>query len=138
MEPAALRKGLARLPIAKLMRFAIVGFSLMGLHVGLGFVLVKWLGMAAMTGSLLAYLGAAAAGYLSQRIITFRSATPHLTSIPRFAAMIGLGLAVSFGAAALARMLAFDPMVGIIIASMMTPVANYLIMDRLVFPDQNG
>jgi putative flippase GtrA len=128
----------ARLPMAKLMRFAAVGFSLMGLHIALGFVLVRSLGIAPMLGSLLAYLGAAVVGYLAQRIITFRSATPHLTSIPRFAAMIGLGLAVSWGAAALARALSFDPMIGIIAASMLTPVANYLIMDRLVFPDQRG
>ncbi len=77
-------------PLAKLTRFAIVGFSLMGLHIGLGYALLQ-AGLAPTTASLLAYLGAAVAGYLSQRIITFRSDTPHLTSVPRFAAMIALG-----------------------------------------------
>jgi putative flippase GtrA len=126
----------ARWPLAKLARFGIVGFSLMGLHIGLGALLSKGFGLAAMPASLLAYLGAAVAGYLSQRIITFRSDTPHRTSIPRFAAMIGLGLAVSWLAAYTARWLGHDAIVGIIAASMLTPVANYLIMDRLVFPDQ--
>jgi putative flippase GtrA len=124
------------LPLAKLARFAAVGFSLMGLHIGLGLLLLH-LGMPAMPASLLAYLGAAIAGYLSQRIITFRSVTPHSASIPRFAAMIGLGLLVSWLAAlAASRGFGLDPAWGIVAASMLTPVANYLIMDRLVFPEQ--
>jgi putative flippase GtrA len=126
----------ATLPLAKLARFAVVGFSLMGLHVALGYGFVKVIGMAPMAGSILAYLGAAMAGYIAQRIITFKSDTPHLTSLPRFATMIGLGLGVSWSAARIASAWGHDPMMGIIAASMLTPVANYFIMDRLVFPNQ--
>jgi putative flippase GtrA len=123
-------------PVAKLMRFAVVGISLTGLHIALGLVLVRIVGLAPMNGSILAYLGAATAGYFSQRIVTFRSDTSHLTSIPRFSAMIGLGLVVSWSAARLASAWGYDPMIGIIAAAMLTPVANYIIMDRLVFPNQ--
>jgi putative flippase GtrA len=124
------------LPIAKLLRFAAVGFSLMALHIGLGYALLHLAGLSPLLASLLAYLGAALAGYLSQRMITFRSDTPHATSIPRFAAMILLGLAVSWLAAAAGKLFGYSPMTGIIFGSMLTPVANYVIMDRLVFPDQ--
>jgi putative flippase GtrA len=151
MEPSAtggLRKRLlmprlisliASLPLAKLSRFAVVGFSLMGLHIGLGYVLVKLMHWPVMAGSILAYIGAAIIGYVSQRVITFRSHTPHSASIPRFSAMIGLGLGVSWLAAMISgRAFGLDPMIGIIAAAMLTPIANYIIMDRLVFPDQRG
>ncbi len=56
---------------------------------------------------------------------------------PRFAAMIVLGLAVSALASLIATaLLQVDALYGVIAAAMLTPVANYLIMDRLVFPDQ--
>jgi putative flippase GtrA len=127
----------ARLPLRKLLRFAAVGFSLMGLHIGLGFLLIRFAGLDDLVASLLAYAGAASVGYWSQRIVTFRSYTPHRSSVPRFLAMLALGGAVSFLASLLATdWLRIDALYGIVAAAMLTPVANYLIMDRLVFPDQ--
>ncbi len=43
---------------------------------------------------------------------------------------------MSWLAAKAAVALGFSPFIGIIAASMLTPIANYIIMDRLVFPDQ--
>jgi putative flippase GtrA len=130
------RLQLDRLPLAKLIRFAFVGFGIMAIHIALGFLMLRVFRFGAIEGSLLTYLASASIGYVLQRIITFRSFTPHGSSVPRFAVMILLGVIVSLAAAMLARLLAYDPIFGIILAGLLMPAVNYVIMDRLVFPDQ--
>jgi putative flippase GtrA len=122
---------------AKILRFLAVGATLTLIHIALGWLISRQMPEYPVTAAVLAYFGAAVAGYLSQRIITFRSTTPHQQAVPRFAVMVALGIAVSLTyALVLTRGLGFHPMVAIILASVTVPVVNYLAMDRMIFPDQ--
>ena len=128
---------IADLPLAKILRFAGVGFSLMGLHIGLGLVLTQVCLMASLPASLLSYGLTACTGYLAHRLITFRSATAHAKSVPRFMIVTAFGFAVATALHALVvSTWGYPAIAGIIATAMVVPFANYVLFDRLVFPDQ--
>jgi putative flippase GtrA len=125
------------LPLGKIIRFLVIGSGVTAIHIGLGFLFTRLLPDQSLTPALLAYLGAAVTSYVSQRVITFRSTTPHHLAIPRFALMVVIGVSISLAyAAVFTKLFGWDPMVAVIAASLTVPVVNYIAMDRIIFPDQ--
>jgi putative flippase GtrA len=125
------------LPLAKIIRFIAVGGSVTLVHIGLGFLLVRLMPQHSLVAALLAYLGAAAISYISQRTVTFRSTTPHHRSVPRFVAMLCVGIVVSLSSAlVLTDWLGFHPMIAILCASGSMALLSFVSMDRMIFPDQ--
>lgn len=77
-------------------RFVLVGGTTTSCQYIVLTLLVELLHVKADVASVIGYGVASAVSYLMNRFWTFNSDLPHAQSLPRFIAMIGIGLSLSF------------------------------------------
>ena len=125
---------IARLDLARLVRFGAVGVSSTLLYAAIAWTLTGGARMGAATSSLLAYAAAGVFSYLAQRNFTFRSTATHREAAPRFVAVCVLGAAAAAAAPLLLTdRLGLPPLVAIGVTCVLVPLINYLVLSRLVF-----
>jgi putative flippase GtrA len=117
----------------RLSRFAAIGASATLLYAALALAFAN-IGMPATGGSVAAFLLAAAFSYAGHKYVTFASAGRHRFEMPRFMAVSAAGLAVvSVLPAVLTDMLGFPAAVPILLACLVIPAVNYVVLGRWVF-----
>jgi putative flippase GtrA len=117
----------------RLSRFAVIGVIATVLYAVLALAFTR-LGIAATEASVLAFLLAAIFSYAGHKYVTFVSGGRHAFELPRFLAVSAAGLAVvSAMPAVLTGMLGFPAAVPILLACVVIPAINYVVMGRWVF-----
>jgi len=124
----------------RLSRFAAIGASATLLYAGLALAFTG-LGIAATGASVLAFLLAAVFSYGGHKYVTFVSGGRHAFELPRFLVVSAAGLAVvSVMPAVLTDMLGLPAAVPILLACIVIPAVNYVVLGRWVFAgaEKNG
>jgi putative flippase GtrA len=121
----------------RVVRFALVGGISTLIYSVFAYVFTVNLHMAAVLGSVLAYLMGAIFSYNAHRRITFRSNRPVRHEAPRFAGISFAGWIVAI----LSPLIFTDawglpPVVAILFASVAVPIMSFLGMERFVFRRQ--
>lgn len=117
----------------RLSRFAAVGLAATAIYAVLALVLAR-LGMMATGASVLAFLVAALFSYAGHKYVTFVSGGRHAFELPRFLVVGCAGLAVvSVMPAMLTDLLGFPPVVPVLLACVVIPAINYVVLGRWVF-----
>jgi putative flippase GtrA len=113
--------------IEQFFRFATVGAVGTLLHFGVLHGLVTWAGWPAWLASTLGALCGAIVNYALARTWVFRVQTPHRQAVPRFAAVLMLGMALNAGLMALlSDFLKIHHLVAQIAATGCVLVCNYV------------
>jgi putative flippase GtrA len=117
----------------RLSRFATIGLASTLLYAALAFGF-SHMGFAATEASVLAFLLAAIFSYAGHKYVTFVSGGSHAFELPRFLALSVTGLvAVSVLPAFLTGMLGLPAAVPFLLACVVIPVVNYIVLGRWVF-----
>lgn len=120
----------------RLSRFAAIGIASTAIYAALAFAF-SHLGLAATGASVLAFLLAAIFSYAGHKYVTFVSGGRHTFELPRFLALSVAGLAVvSVLPALLTGVLALPAAVPFLLACVVIPVVNYVVLGRWVFASQ--
>lgn len=115
-------------------RFLVVG----GMATGLQYVLLgaatALLGWTSAAGSAVGYAAGSMLSYALNYLFTFRSDARHMQAIPRFYAMVGLGLVLNTSVMAfLADYWGWDVWLSQVVATMLTLFSNFVLSRRWVF-----
>jgi putative flippase GtrA len=117
----------------RLPRFATIGLASTLLYAALAFGF-SHMGFAATEASVLAFLLAAIFSYAGHKYVTFVSGGSHAFELPRFLALSVTGLVVvSVLPAFLTGMLGLPAAVPFLLACVVIPVVNYIVLGRWVF-----
>jgi putative flippase GtrA len=117
----------------KLSRFAVIGAGTTTIYAVLALALSHF-GIAATGASVLAFLITAVFSYAGHKYVTFASGGSHAFEVPRFLAVSASSLTtVSVLPAVLAGMLGLPAAVPILLACVIVPAVNYVVMGRWVF-----
>lgn len=125
----------ASAPYRRISRFALVGLASTLLYAGLAFGFAQALDGVSMTGaSLLAYAIAALFSYCGHKYLTFVSVGAHRIELPRFLALTTAGVVVvTLLPAVLSDGLGLSPAAPILLACIVIPVVNYVVLQGWVF-----
>jgi len=119
----------------KLSRFAVVGAGTTALYAVLALAF-SFSGIAATGASVLAFLITAVFSYAGHKYVTFASGGSHAFEAPRFLAVSASSLTtVSVLPAVLTGMLGLPAAVPILLACIIVPAVNYVVLGRWVFRD---
>ena len=122
------------LPLARILRFCLVGGSTTLLYAALAWAGVSLADLPGWAASALAYTLAGVASYFGHRIVTFRSTRAHGRTFGRFIAVAIAGYGAAIAAPVLlGDVLGFGPLVGIAAACVAIPLANAFALSRFVF-----
>ena len=117
----------------RLSRFAAIGLASTLLYAVLAFGF-SHMGFAATEASVLAFLLAAIFSYAGHKYVTFVSGGRHTFELPRFLTLSVAGLVVvSILPAFLTGMLGLPAAVPFLLACIVIPVVNYIVLGRWVF-----
>lgn len=117
----------------RMSRFAAIGIIATVLYAALALAFTR-LGVAATGASVLAFMLAAVFSYAGHKYVTFVSGGRHVFELPRFLVVSAAGLAVvSVMPAVLTGMLGFPAAVPILLACVVIPAINYVVLGRWVF-----
>jgi putative flippase GtrA len=120
----------------QLSRFAVIGLASTMLYAALAFGF-SHMGIAATEASVLAFLLAAIFSYAGHKYVTFVSGGRHAFELPRFLVLSVAGLAVvSILPAFLTGMLGLPAAVPFLLACVVIPIVNYVVLGRWVFASQ--
>lgn len=114
-------------------RFGLVGLSATAAYAILGLALVSGLGLAPLYGNSVAFALSFVVSYLGHRRWTFRSSKGHSRSLPRFALVQGLGLALNSGIIWLAMKAGTGYPMAMLLAIVACPALVYLLCRIWVF-----
>lgn len=128
-------------PLGRLARFLMVGGVSTSIY-AVGTVLIARMGHGALSpgeASTIAYILGAAFSYAAHKVFTFRSGGAHAVAAPRFATSTALGLSLSYCLAEiLTAWLRLPIELPVILASILVPVMNYILLSRWVFAEPAG
>lgn len=127
---------MARALTGKLLRFAGVGALATLAYAVLATGLARLGGMAPPVAAVTAYLACAALSYILHRSLTFRSEREHAAAAPRFAATTALGLAVALSLSVAGEAAGLPAEAAFLATSVAVPLLNFVLLDRLVFPER--
>ena len=119
----------------RLSRFAAIGILSTVLYAALALAL-DGLGIQATGASVLAFGLAATFSYAGHKYVTYVSGGRHAFELPRFLALSAAGLAVvSMLPALLSGVLGLPAAVSVLLACIVVPAVNYVVLGRWVFRD---
>jgi putative flippase GtrA len=119
----------------KLSRFAVIGAGTTAMYALLALAF-SHSGIAATGASVLAFLITSIFSYAGHKYVTFASGGSHAFEVPRFLAVGASSLTtVSVLPAVLTGMLGLPAAVPILLACIVVPAVNYVVMGRWVFRD---
>jgi len=123
--------------VAKAIRFTAIGVASAAIYAVITFALIAGLGVSPILGSILGYCGAIPFSFLGHRQFSFRSDGRWTIQALRFCLIHGLNIAVTGGSMAYAtQTLGIAYYWGMLIASVLVPVANFLFMNLWVFREK--
>jgi putative flippase GtrA len=118
----------------RLFRFTSVGIASTLCYAIIALALTSWFHRSAVEASIVAYAIAALLSYFGHRLITFRSKGDHLREAPRFGALVLCGYALALAIPLLfGQILHWPPVASILLTCIAIPLANYVLMARVVF-----
>lgn len=119
----------------RLSRFAAIGILSTVLYAALALAF-NGLGVEATGASVLAFVFAAIFSYSGHKYVTYVSGGRHAFELPRFLVLSAAGLAVvSMLPALLTGVLGLPAVVPILLACIVVPTVNYVVLGRWVFRD---
>lgn len=122
----------------RLSRFAAIGLAATLLY-ALVALTFGHLGLPATVASVAAYLLASIVSYAGHKYVTFLSGGRHVSELPRFLALSAAGLAVvSILPALLTGVLGLPAAVPIMLACVVIPAVNYIVLGRWVFASEGS
>jgi putative flippase GtrA len=122
------------MPSMRLFRFTGVGIASTLCYAIVALALTSWIHRPAVEASVVAYAIAALLSYFGHRIITFRSKGDHLREAPRFGVLVLCGYALALVIPLLfGRVPNWPPVASILVTCIAIPLANYVLMARIVF-----
>lgn len=117
----------------KLSRFAVIGAGTTALYAVLALAF-SYFGIVATGASVLAFLITAVFSYAGHKYVTFASDGSHAFELPRFLAVSATSLTtVSVLPAVLTDMLGLPAAVPILLACIIVPAVNYVVLGKWVF-----
>lgn len=117
----------------KLSRFAAIGAGTTALYAVLALAF-SYFGIVATGASVLAFLITAVFSYAGHKYVTFASDGSHAFELPRFLAVSATSLTtVSVLPAVLTDMLGLPAAVPILLACIIVPAVNYVVLGKWVF-----
>ncbi|MGE4127243.1 MAG: GtrA family protein [Hyphomicrobiaceae bacterium] len=122
---------------ARFARFLIVGGTATVVQFTVLAVLVELAIAPAVAASAMGYGAGAVVNYLLNRSFTFRSAAPHLSSVPRFAAMAAMGLALNTAVYAILHGLGLHYLAAQVFTTLCVLLFNFTVASRWVFADRS-
>ena len=136
MRPTAPRlRRIGGLWSLRLSRFAAIGILSTVLYAALALTFNR-LGIQATGASVLAFGIAAIFSYAGHKYVTYVSGGRHAFELPRFLALSAAGLAVvSMLPALLSGVLGLPAAVPVLLACIVVPAVNYVVLGRWVFRD---
>jgi putative flippase GtrA len=118
----------------RLFRFTGVGIASTLCYAIVAFALTSRFQRSAVEASFIAYAIAALLSYFGHRVITFRSKGDHLREAPRFGALVLCGYALALAIPLFSgQVLGWSPAASILLTCVAIPLANYVLMARVVF-----
>jgi putative flippase GtrA len=122
----------------RLSRFAAIGILSTALYAVLALVF-NGLGLEATGASVLAFGLASVFSYTGHKYVTYASGGRHAFELPRFLALSAAGLAVvSMLPALLTGLLGLPAAVPILLACIVVPIVNYVVLGRWVFASRRA
>jgi putative flippase GtrA len=118
----------------RLSRFVLIGMASTVLYAVLAFTFTRMEGVGTTGASILAFALAAVFSYAGHKYVTFVSGDAHRLELPRFLALTAIGLAVvSLLPAILSGLFSFPTAVPILLACVVVPALNYIVLGNWVF-----
>lgn len=120
---------------ARILRFAAIG-GLSTLIYALGTLTLsdRHFGLPATVAAITAYAAAAVFSYCGHRFVTFMSDGTVGFEVIRFACVTAIGFMLSVGLATILTDVAgFPPAVPVVLASVLVPVLNFIVLRKFVF-----
>lgn len=122
----------------RLVRFGLIGAATTLLYAGLAWLFGRGLHWPAALASAAAYGACATLSYWGHRKLTFRSREPHRVALPRFAATTAGGYAAALAVPVVLGAFGFGFELAILLTCLAIPLANFVVLDRLVFRRRRG
>lgn len=120
--------------LRKIAIFTCIGVINTGLYVVISWGLQTSGIMSAALAGLLGFCAGAAFSYIANRTLTFASHAPHGAAMVKFAATSMIGLLICVGLPFLMTdMMGLHIEIPLLLAAVVTPVVNYLLLSRFVF-----
>lgn len=115
-------------------------FSAIGLLATVTYLVVANLaisaGIAAVTASIAGYLAGMVVSFFGQGGFTFQVKSRSTRHLMRFLVLSAVGIAISWGSIEAALGLGIDPRWGTIVASLLVPILNFVVMKNWVFVEK--
>jgi putative flippase GtrA len=114
-------------------RFLVVGAAATAVQYAILVAAVEMLGMAPTPASVLGFAISALFNYVANKHITFDATTPNVVALPRFAAMVALGLLTTSVCMRAFTALGLYYLLSQIITTLVVMTINFQIASRWVF-----
>ncbi|PHR91298.1 MAG: hypothetical protein COA69_12365 [Robiginitomaculum sp.] len=125
-----------RFGLFRVMRYGLVGICAASAHAGMAFLAHRQFHLDPTISNFAGFLSGAVISYLGSYYFTFKSTEGHGRSLPRFALVWLIGIAINIGLFK-TLLTAFNVPFGlnVFIAIVVTPIAQYLMLRFWAFKD---